>query len=73
VCITLLSLTVFASKLSSGLDILLMNYSFLQPKRNMLKETMVEQLVSMKKLIVFGGIIIALTLSGTKKESTISI
>jgi hypothetical protein len=73
VCITLLSLTAFASKLSSGLDILLMNYSFLQPKRNMLKEIMVEQLVSMKKLIVFGGIIIALTLSGTKKESTISI
>jgi len=73
VYITQLSLTVFASKLSFGLDILLMNYSFLQPKRNMLKETMVEQLVSMKKLIVFGGIITVLTLSGTKKESTISI
>jgi hypothetical protein len=38
----------------------------------MLKGIMVEQHVNMRKLIVFGGIIIVLTPSGTRKELMIT-
>jgi hypothetical protein len=62
----------FASRLNSGLVIMLMNYLSRQLRKNMLKGIMVEQHVNMRKLIVFGGIIIVLTPSGTRKELMIT-
>ena len=50
---------------------MLMNYLSRQLRKSMLKGIMVEQHVNMKKLIVFGGIIIVLT--PNKKSNSIFI